>query len=82
LWQYFVSMAQRFHRKRHAVDDAALTALRPLFRYSYSRNAYILRLVGARTGPVLTPKRFTRDSDQGEPAPRPDPRGHDTSRAA
>jgi hypothetical protein len=60
-------MAGRFHRKRHAVDDAALTALRPLFRYSYSRDAYILRLVGARAGPVLTPKRFARDSDQGEP---------------
>jgi hypothetical protein len=27
--------------------------LRPVLRYSRSRNAYILRVIGARTGPVL-----------------------------
>jgi len=27
--------------------------LAPLFRYSYWRNAYVLRLIGERVGPVL-----------------------------
>ena len=30
--------------------------LRPLFRYSVSRNAYVLRIGGRRRGPVLVPK--------------------------
>jgi len=63
-------MAERFHRKRHAVGGATLTALRPLFRYSYSRDAYILRVVGARSGPVLKPKpasnRFVRAPDRDD----------------
>jgi hypothetical protein len=73
-------MAHRFHRKRHAVDEAALNALRPLFRSSYSRDAYILRLVGARTGPVLTPKRFVRATD--ERAHDPDQYAKDPSHPA
>jgi hypothetical protein len=32
-----------------------LTLLRPAFRESVSRDAYILRLVGTRFGPVLRP---------------------------
>ncbi len=75
-------MAGRFHRKRHAVDEAALNALRPLFRYSYSRDAYILRLVGARTGPVLTPKHAERRFDRDKPTPDPDQHANDPSRAA
>jgi hypothetical protein len=29
--------------------------LKPLFRHSYSRDAYVLRVVGNRLGPVLVP---------------------------
>jgi hypothetical protein len=79
-------MADRFHRKRHTVGEATLTALRPLFRYSYSRDAYILRVVGARSGPVLRPRhagtRFVRATDQDESVQHPDPRGPDRSSAA
>lgn len=32
-----------------------LIALKPFFRHSYSRDAYVLRLVGNRFGPVLVP---------------------------
>ena len=33
-----------------------LAALAPIFRYSYSRDAYILRGVGSKRGPVLRPR--------------------------
>ena len=35
----------------------------PMFRYSYSRDAYVLRVVGGSRGPVLKPRpegRFAR----------------------
>jgi hypothetical protein len=34
--------------------------LRPLLRYSLTREAYVLRLVGASLGPVLRPNRRSR----------------------
>jgi hypothetical protein len=34
-----------------------LTVLRPIMRYSNSRNAFVLRLVGRRFGPVLRVER-------------------------
>jgi hypothetical protein len=45
-------------RTRRQAPRWALTALRPLFRLSYTRSritrrAYVLRLVGGRVGPVL-----------------------------
>ena len=40
-------------RPRHAVGSATLTVLRPFFRHSLSRDAYVLRGVGNRLGPVL-----------------------------
>ena len=40
-------------RERHYISPALLTALRPFFRYSESRDAYILRVVGTKRGPVL-----------------------------
>jgi hypothetical protein len=39
------------------VNGPALTLLWPLFRYSMSRDAYVLRLVGNRAGPVLVRRR-------------------------
>lgn len=40
-------------RPRHAVHPLLLGALRPAFRYSPGRDAYVLRVVGQRRGPVL-----------------------------
>jgi hypothetical protein len=42
-------------RRRRHVAPALLSALRPLFRYSATRDAHVLRLVGNRIGPVLKP---------------------------
>jgi hypothetical protein len=33
------------------------TLMSPMLRYSYSRDAYVLRGVGRRLGPVLRPER-------------------------
>lgn len=41
-------------RPRRHVSQLTLAVIRPLFRYSYSRDAYILRVLGSRRGPVLT----------------------------
>jgi hypothetical protein len=46
-----------------------ITVLSPVFRYSHGRNAYVLRGIGARRGPVLTPRRddlprFTKDRER------------------
>ena len=35
------------------MSPAALVLLRPLFRYSPMRDAYVLRGIGRTTGPVL-----------------------------
>ena len=40
-------------RPRHYLPPPALTLTRPLLHYSVSREAYVLRLVGNRLGPVL-----------------------------
>ncbi|MHB8532447.1 MAG: hypothetical protein ACYDC2_06975 [Solirubrobacteraceae bacterium] len=40
-------------RPRRYVGRHWLALMRPLLRYSRSRNAYILRFVGAKAGPVL-----------------------------
>jgi YD repeat-containing protein len=40
-------------RPRHYVSSGLLTVMRPFMRYSYSRGAYVLRVVGERWGPVL-----------------------------
>ena len=42
-----------------------ITALAPFFRYSYSRDAYILRGIGSKRGPVL---RVRRSMTPVEPA--------------
>jgi hypothetical protein len=47
-------MQSRSPRPRHEVHHAALLLLRPVFRYSRFRDAYVLRGVGNRMGPVLT----------------------------
>jgi hypothetical protein len=44
-------------RRRRYLSHRWFTLLSPLLRYSYSRDAYILRGVGRRVGPVLRPER-------------------------
>ena len=47
-------------RPRRYVSSVTLTLLRPLFRHSESREAYVLRVVGNRWGPVLRQERRTQ----------------------
>jgi len=55
-------------RPRHQVSPAVLTALTPFFRHSISRDAYVLRGIGARVGPVLTERTGGRFSREPQPA--------------
>ena len=45
------------HRPRKEVSPRTLLLLRPLLRYSASRDAYVLRAVGNSRGPVLRNRR-------------------------
>jgi hypothetical protein len=47
-------------RKRRYVSKHWFNLASPLLRYSYSRDAYVLRGVGRRVGPVLRPERRRR----------------------
>ena len=47
----------RASRRRHYVSKLTLTLVRPVFRYSISRDAYVLRLIGNSRGPVLRRER-------------------------
>jgi len=44
-------------RPRHLVGKRTIRLVRPFFRYSRVRDAYVLRVVGRRHGPVLRLKR-------------------------
>jgi hypothetical protein len=44
-------------RPRRYVPRLFLLALRPLYRYSAPRDAYVLRAVGRNYGPVIRPDR-------------------------
>lgn len=44
-------------RPRHFLSGFTITLLRPLFRYSPSRDAYVMRVVGSSHGPVLRRER-------------------------
>jgi hypothetical protein len=47
-------------RPRHYVGRHWLILLRPALRYSYTREAFILRGVGSSIGPVLRMERRSR----------------------
>jgi hypothetical protein len=47
-------------RPRRHIRPALLAPLRVLFRHSASRDAYVLRLIGDRFGPVLKPMQQQR----------------------
>jgi hypothetical protein len=44
-------------RPRHYVSAPVLTVMRPLFRYSARRDAFVLRIAHGETGPVLKRER-------------------------
>ena len=44
-------------RKRRYVSAHWIALLAPFFRYSYGRDAHVLRVVGERVGPVLKRER-------------------------
>jgi hypothetical protein len=53
-------------RPRRYISRHLLLLLRPAFRYSAMRDAYVLRGVGRRVGPVLRPnRRATRPARHG-----------------
>jgi hypothetical protein len=52
-------------RPRRHVSPWMLTLLRPLFTYNVHRDAYVLRAIGTRRGPVL---RLRRPEPELEPA--------------
>jgi hypothetical protein len=47
----------RAQRPRHYVSRSTLALARPLFRYSLSRDAYVMRVIGNTQGPVLRRER-------------------------
>jgi hypothetical protein len=60
----------RAQRPRHYVSRATLALLRPLFRYSLSRDAYVLRVIGNTRGPVLRRERRHQHRDYAGPERR------------
>jgi hypothetical protein len=47
-------------RRRREVPDWTIVLLRPVLRYSASREAFVLRGLGNRMGPVLQRRRDER----------------------
>ncbi|MEA2299311.1 MAG: hypothetical protein QOF77_2247 [Solirubrobacteraceae bacterium] len=56
---------RRQERPRRNVPESAIVALRPIFRYSQTRQAHVLRIVGQRFGPVLKPRTRHEPSREG-----------------
>jgi hypothetical protein len=57
-------------RPRRYIRPLAFVLLRPVLRFSYTREAYVLRAVGNHRGPVFVRHRVTPDAPR--PAPTPD----------
>lgn len=57
----------RAQRPRHYVSRATLALARPLFRYSLSRDAYVMRVIGNTHGPVLRRERRHLARQHGGP---------------
>jgi peptidoglycan hydrolase-like protein with peptidoglycan-binding domain len=60
----------RSQRQRHYIRRPTFLLVRPLLRYSTTREAYVLRIVGGRFGPVV---RIDRRTEQ-RPVAGPDRR--------
>ena len=69
-------MMRTHRRPRRYVHRAMLVLGRPLLVYSGPRDAYVLRVVGNRVGPVLRPDRRRRRVIRIEPERRRSTRGH------
>jgi hypothetical protein len=52
-------------RQRHYVSRFTLLLVRPLFRHSQSRDAYVMRGIGNSFGPVLRRERRRRQREFG-----------------
>lgn len=50
-------------RPRRPVSSTSLRLLRPLYRYSTARDAYVLRIAGGRYGPALTERAAATDAE-------------------
>ena len=50
-------------RPRRYVSSVTLTAMRPVLRYSSTRDAFVLRMVGSHRGPVLRRERRTAQAE-------------------
>ena len=48
-----MARARRHPRPRRQVELRKFAYIKPLFRYSSSRGAYVLRAVGRKVGPVI-----------------------------
>ncbi|WP_022930648.1 hypothetical protein [Patulibacter americanus] len=55
-------------RPRHHINPVAFALLRPALRFSYTREAYVLRVVGNHRGPVFV---RTRPADPQLPRDQP-----------
>jgi hypothetical protein len=51
------AIQERVYVPRRIVRPVVIGLARPLFRYSWDLDAYVLRVIGERHGPVLEPKR-------------------------
>jgi hypothetical protein len=60
----------RAQRPRHYVSRPALALVRPLFRYSLSRDAYVMRVIGNSRGPVLRRERRNTEREHAGPERR------------
>jgi hypothetical protein len=56
-------------RTRHYVSPGALTLCRPLLSFDYTREAYVLRGIGPRIGPVLREDRRRSAQPSGYTGP-------------
>ncbi len=55
----------RQERRRHYVSRATLALAWPAFRYSVTRDAYVLRFIGSSRGPVLRQNRRQTQREHG-----------------
>lgn len=60
----------RSARRRRYVSRIILLLLQPLLRYSSSRDAYVLRVIGGTRGPVLRQERRGGPGDYNGPERR------------
>ena len=63
-------MARTTPRPRRQINPTVIRGLTPVVRYSAGRQAYVLRGVGGRFGPVLVPKQPEHQRETESVGPR------------